>query len=228
MEDFFLKLSIMLVPGLMAITCHELAHGLVAFRRGDDTAYRLGRLTLNPLKHIDIIGMLMLFLIGIGWAKPVPVNFGRLKNPKRDMIWVAAAGPITNLVLAGVCGILLRLLYHLARNTTQALVVPILLMLAFGVFINLVLAIFNMIPIPPMDGGRVMVGILPGRAAMALAGFETYGMIAILCLFILFPSVLSLVISPPLYAGLHLIIGPEIMGYLRSLPVFAQLRIFPF
>ena len=218
----------MLVPGLMAITCHELAHGLIAFRLGDDTAYRLGRLTVNPLKHIDLFGTLMLFLVGIGWAKPVPVNFGNLKHPKRDMIWVAAAGPITNLVLAIACGALLRLLYHFGRGASPELVVPLLLMLAFGVFINLVLAIFNMIPIPPMDGGRVMIGILPGRAALMLAGFETYGMIAVLCLFILFPSVLGYLITPPLYLGLDQIIGPEIMGYLRSLPVFAQLRIFPF
>jgi len=228
MEDIFLKISIMMVPGLMAITGHELAHGAIAFQRGDDTAFRLGRLTLNPLKHIDIVGMLLLFLIGIGWAKPVPVDFSKLRNPKRDMIWVAAAGPLTNLLLALLCGGLLRLLYRFGGNGMQELIVPLLLMLAFGVFINLVLAIFNMLPIPPMDGGRVMVGILPQRAATVLSRVEPYGMIGILMLVVLFPAVLGTIIVPPLYAGISLIIGPEIMGHLRSLPVFHQLKIFPF
>jgi Zn-dependent protease len=228
MEDIFLKISIMLVPGLMAITGHELAHGLIAFQRGDDTAFRMGRLTLNPLKHIDIVGMLLLFLIGIGWAKPVPVDFSKLRNPKRDMIWVAAAGPITNLTLAVICGGVLRLLYRFGDSVILELIVPLQLMLAFGVFINLVLAIFNMLPIPPMDGGRVMVGILPQRAAMALAKVEPYGMIGVLVLVVLFPAILGQIIVPPLYAGISLIIGPEIMDHLRSLPVFHQLKIFPF
>src|SRR5512136_1454185 len=108
MEQFFLKVSIMLVPALMAITCHEVSHGFVAYRFGDDTAKSLGRLTLNPLKHIDIIGTLMVFIVGIGWAKPVPVNFRNLRRPKRDMIWVAAAGPITNFLLASLSAIALR------------------------------------------------------------------------------------------------------------------------
>jgi Zn-dependent protease len=228
MEDIFLKISIMLVPGLMAITGHELAHGLIAFQRGDDTAFRLGRLTLNPLKHIDFVGMLLLFLIGIGWAKPVPVDFSKLRNPKRDMIWVAAAGPVTNFLLALLCGGLLRLLYRFGDRGLQELNVPILLMLAFGVFINLVLAIFNMLPIPPMDGGRVMVGILPHQAATVLSRVEPYGMIGILMLVVLFPAVLSKIIVPPLYTGLSFIIGPEIMDHLRGLPVFHQLKIFPF
>ncbi len=227
MEDFLLKVSIMLVPGLMAITGHELAHGLVAFRLGDDTAYRMGRLTLNPLKHIDVFGMLLLLLIGIGWAKPVPVNFTNLRNPRRDMIWVAAAGPITNLILASGCGILLRLTYQWG-GSMPAVLVPVQLMLAFGAFINLVLAIFNMLPIPPMDGGRVMIGLLPARAAMLLSKVESYGMFLILFLVVLFPSILGQIIGPPLYWGLETIIGTEVMGYLRSIPAFAQLRIFPF
>src|SRR5512136_1635319 len=108
MDNFLLKLSIMLVPGLMAITCHEVSHGFVADRFGDSTAQRMGRLTLNPLKHLDIIGTLMVFIIGIGWAKPVPVNFNNLRNPKRDMIWVAAAGPVTNFCLAFVSAMAMR------------------------------------------------------------------------------------------------------------------------
>ena len=160
MESFLLKLSIMLVPGLMAITCHEVSHGFIAYLRGDNTAKYLGRLTLNPLKHLDIIGTLMVFIIGIGWAKPVPVNFNNLNNPKRDMIWVAAAGPITNVLLASVSAVLLRLLVALgtrqAGNVQFAIFLePIILMLAFSVYINLVLAIFNLVPVPPLDGGRV-------------------------------------------------------------------------
>ena len=108
MENFFFKLSIMLVPGMLAITCHEVSHGYIAWRYGDPTARMLGRLTLNPLKHIDIVGTLMIFIIGIGWAKPVPVVYENLHNPKRDMIWVAAAGPITNIMLATVSAIFLR------------------------------------------------------------------------------------------------------------------------
>src|SRR6202158_4037232 len=100
MEDFFLKVSVMLVPGLRAITCHEVSHGFIADRFGDRTARAMGRLTLNPLKHVDIVGTLMVFLVGIGWAKPVPVNFNNLRHPKRDMIWVAAAGPGSNVVQA--------------------------------------------------------------------------------------------------------------------------------
>src|SRR5512137_678097 len=117
MEPFFgyiqsvlYKISIMLVPGLMAITCHEVSHGYVANQLGDSTARSLGRLTLNPLKHLDIIGTLMVFVVGIGWAKPVPVNFNNLRNPKRDMIWVAAAGPITNFVLAVFSALMMRLI----------------------------------------------------------------------------------------------------------------------
>src|ERR1700686_2313910 len=108
MEDFLLKLSIMLVPGLLAITCHEVSHGFVAWHFGDPTARMMGRLTLNPLKHIDIIGTLMIFIIGIGWANPVPVVYQTLRNQKKDMIWVAAAGPITNLTLATVSAFAMR------------------------------------------------------------------------------------------------------------------------
>ena len=108
MDHFFLKLSIMLVPALMAITCHEVSHGFVADRMGDNTARFMGRLTLNPLKHLDIFGTLMVFIVGIGWAKPVPVNFNNLRHPKRDMIWVAAAGPITNFCLATLSALALR------------------------------------------------------------------------------------------------------------------------
>jgi Zn-dependent protease len=214
MENFFFKLSIMLVPGLFAITCHEVSHGYIAWRYGDPTARMLGRLTLNPLKHIDIIGTLMIVFIGIGWAKPVPVVYENLRNPKRDMIWVAAAGPITNLLLAFVSAMFLRGLVTFANPAATAgsqlamVIEPLVLMLAFSVYINLLLAIFNMIPLPPLDGGRVLSGLLPYRQANALARIEPYGMVIIIAL-VFFTNIFAYVIFPPLTIAVHLLAGPQ-------------------
>ncbi|KAA0895125.1 site-2 protease family protein [Oryzomonas rubra] len=214
MENFLFKLSVMLVPGMLAIVCHEVSHGFIAWRYGDPTARMLGRLTLNPFKHIDIIGTLMIFFIGIGWAKPVPVNFSNLRNPKRDMIWVAAAGPITNLILATVSAFLLRGLVAVDNSmvaqgsTLSMLVEPVALMLAFSVYINLLLAIFNMIPVPPLDGGRVLVGLLPYRQASAWARIEPFGMVIIIVL-VFFTNIFSYVISPILNVGVHMLAGPQ-------------------
>lgn len=233
MDSFLLKLSIMLVPGLMAITCHEVSHGVIAFMRGDNTAKYLGRLTLNPLKHLDIIGTLMVVLVGIGWAKPVPVNYANLANPKRDMIWVAAAGPITNMLLASLSAAVLRLLIAFGNGMSSQLqftmfLEPIILMLAFSVYINLVLAIFNLIPVPPLDGGRVMVGLLPYRQSVAYAGIERYGMLAIILLVVFFPAFLSYIIVPPLYFGLNLLLGPATLDFLVNNTALRRLGIFPF
>jgi len=213
MDELLFKLSVMLVPGVLAIVCHEVSHGLVAWRFGDPTARMMGRLTLNPFKHIDIIGTLMIFIIGIGWAKPVPVVFSNLRNPKRDMIWVAAAGPITNITLATVSAFLLRGVVAFGSpampGSTLAMVTePLIMMLAFSVYINLLLAIFNMIPVPPLDGGRVMVGLLPQQQANALARIEPYGMIIIIVL-VFFTNVFSYVISPLLNIAIQLLAGPQ-------------------
>jgi Zn-dependent protease len=213
MENFLLKISIMLVPALMAITCHEVSHGFIANLRGDSTAKSLGRLTLNPLKHLDIIGTLMIFIIGIGWAKPVPVNFNNLRNPKRDMIWVAAAGPVTNFLLAALSAAALRGLALLGGRLpenlmSQAFLEPILLMFAFSVYVNLLLAIFNLIPVPPLDGGRVLVGILPYRQAVMWSKIEPYGMIIIIVL-VFFTDLFSYLIVPALHLGVGLLAGPE-------------------
>lgn len=213
MENFFLKLSVMLVPALMAITCHEVSHGFVADRFGDRTARYMGRLTLNPLKHLDIIGTLMVFIIGIGWAKPVPVNFNNLRHPKRDMIWVAAAGPITNFCLATLSALALRGLVALGETVPDAAMIqmiidPIALMLAFSIYINLLLAIFNLIPVPPLDGGRVLVGLLPYRQSMAYSRIEPYGMIIIIAL-VFFTNLFGYIISPLLNAGVHVLAGPQ-------------------
>lgn len=222
MEDFFLKLSVMLVPGMLAIVCHEVSHGYVAWRYGDPTAKMMGRLTLNPIKHIDIFGTLMIFIVGIGWAKPVPVVSENLRNPKRDMIWVAAAGPITNLILATVSAFLLRGLVSISNpagsgSAISMLLEPLAMMLAFSVYINLLLAIFNMIPMPPLDGGRVLVGLLPYRQAYALSRIEPYGMIIIIFL-VFFTNIFSYVISPLLSIGVHMLAGPQsglVMGVTR-------------
>lgn len=222
MESFFLKLSVMLVPGMLAIVCHEVSHGYVAWRFGDPTARMQGRLTLNPLKHIDIIGTLMIFFVGIGWAKPVPVVYENLRNPKRDMIWVAAAGPITNIIIATVSALLLRGLVSLGNPASSLsplnmLLEPVVLMLAFSVYINLLLAIFNMIPMPPLDGGRVLVGLLPYRQAVKLSSIEPYGMMIIIAL-VFFTNMFSYIVSPFLRFGVHLLAGSQsgiVMGVTR-------------
>lgn len=212
MDAFLFKLSIMLVPGLFAITCHEVSHGYIAWRFGDPTARMLGRLTLNPLKHLDIIGTLMIFIIGIGWAKPVPVVFENLHNPKRDMIWVAAAGPVTNFALATVSAALLRAIVVFGNPAVLSpitfIIEPLVMMLAFSVYINLLLAIFNMIPVPPLDGGRVVVGLLPYRQSAAWARIEPYGMLIIIAL-VFFTDLFSYVIAPVLNAAVHLLAGPQ-------------------
>jgi Zn-dependent protease len=178
----------------------------------------MGRLTLNPLKHLDVLGTLMVFIIGIGWAKPVPVNFNNLRNPKRDMIWVAAAGPITNFSLAFLSALLMRGILAasagISGGSPAMFIEPIVLMLAFSVYINLLLAIFNLIPVPPLDGGRVAVGLLPYRQAMLFSRIEPFGMIIILALIFLpdvlhLPSIFEYVISPILNAGIHLVAGRE-------------------
>jgi Zn-dependent protease len=210
LEQFFFKLSIMLVPALMAITCHEVSHGFVAYRFGDGTAKSQGRLTLNPFNHLDIIGTLMIFIIGIGWAKPVPVNFNNLRNPKRDMIWVAAAGPVTNFCIALVSAMLMRLIISLAGQTSGMAYFfePMILMLAFSVYVNLLLAIFNLIPVPPLDGGRVAVGLLPYKQAIFWSRIEPYGMILIIVL-VFFTNMFSYIISPALGLGIRLLAGPH-------------------
>lgn len=191
MEIMLVKISVMLVPGLLAIVLHEVAHGYVAERLGDPTARMLGRLTLNPLKHIDPFGLVVLFLVGFGWARPVPVNPLNFKQPRQDMVWVALAGPVTNLVLAGISAFALRLLLMLPLADPQlgggflSLGKPLILMASFSLYINLLLAALNLLPIPPLDGGRVITGLLPETQAKWLAKVEPFGfMILILVVFV--------------------------------------------
>ncbi|MFQ5984457.1 MAG: site-2 protease family protein [Alphaproteobacteria bacterium] len=176
--------SVWVLPVLFAITLHEAAHGYVAWRLGDDTAYRLGRVTFNPLKHIDRFGTVvlpaLLLLIRspivFGFAKPVPVNFARLRQPKRDMIWVALAGPGVNIGLALFSTWLLRFVYLLPGPLAQWTA----LTLVASLLINVILAVFNMLPLPPLDGGRVAVGLLPRWLALPLARLERWGLFIII------------------------------------------------
>lgn len=177
------ELAILIPPLLLALTLHEYAHGWVADRLGDPTARLQGRLTLNPLPHLDPIGALAFLLLKFGWAKPVPVNSSNFKNPLRDMMWVAAAGPAANLLLATASSLALQEIpWGSFPATASWLVAPLRMMLLQSVWLNVILAIFNFVPIPPLDGSRVLMGLLPPREAVAYSRLEPYGFIILIVL----------------------------------------------
>jgi Zn-dependent protease len=181
------RFAINALPVIFAITVHEAAHGYAARHFGDMTAFKMGRISLNPARHIDPIGTLLVpavtMLLGgilFGWAKPVPVNFGRLRHPKRDMFWVAAAGPGANLVMAVLWALLIKASPMLPAYLEQ----PLALMGAAGIWINVILMVLNLLPLLPLDGGRIMVSLLPQRLAWQFAKIEPYGFIILLILMV--------------------------------------------
>lgn len=204
-QDIVWQLSVWALPVLAAIVFHEVSHGWVANRLGDPTAARMGRLTLNPIAHIDIVGTLlvpaMLIVMGgpvFGWAKPVPVNFGNLRDPRRDMIRVSLAGPAMNLLLALVSLIVLKLIVLNGAasqgGASSYVLLPLAYMMQASVSINVVLAVFNAFPIPPLDGSKVLMGVLPDEMAMQLARLEPYGFIIIIVL--LATGILNVLLVP--------------------------------
>lgn len=205
------QIAAWLLPVLLAITVHETSHGLIARRFGDHTAEMQGRLTLNPFKHVDPVGTilvpgLMLLLPGgfvFGWAKPVPVDWRNFKNPKQDMAWVAAAGPASNLLMGFAWALVARLALTLPADTWGT--APLLFMGVAGIFINTILMVLNLLPLPPLDGGRVLTGLLPAPYAYKFSRIEPFGFIILLAL--LMTGILGMVMWPlvqtvlTLYAG---------------------------
>ncbi len=211
MESIVQNLIIYAVPILFGLTIHEFAHGLLADRLGDSTPREMGRLTLNPLAHLDLIGTVVFFVTqAFGWAKPIAINPENLKSPRRDMMWIALAGPFANFALALFCALVYHALNYLVISGIFAagwLLVPLQQMLVAGVVVNISLGLINLIPIPPLDGGRILAGILPETASGYLQKIDSYGAIILIVLvlsdsvsFLLFP-LLSTLTNLLLYSG---------------------------
>jgi Zn-dependent protease len=202
------KIVIYAPPIIFAITVHEAAHGYAARHFGDMTAYNAGRITLNPLKHIDLFGTILLPLMTIllggilfGWAKPVPVDFSRLRHPKKDMLWVAAAGPASNFLMA----IFWVFVIKLTMGAPESISFPLAEMGKAGIGINIVLMVLNLLPLPPLDGGRIAVSLLPMHYALKFAQIERYGFVILIAL--MFSGVLNKILDPFINAVYALIIS---------------------
>ena len=205
MDHLIQLIAVAAIPILFAITLHEAAHGYVARHFGDMTAYQAGRISLNPLRHIDPVGTILLPLLTLalggilfGWAKPVPVNFGALRHPKQDMLWVAIAGPASNLLMALLWALMIKLVWLFPGSYFSE---PLLEMAQIGIKINVILMVLNLLPLPPLDGGRVAV--LPHRQAYQLSRIEPYGLFILIALAI--TPVLGWIITPLFGAVMNLI-----------------------
>ncbi|MCB1802019.1 MAG: site-2 protease family protein [Gammaproteobacteria bacterium] len=217
MEELTLvqRIAIWALPLVFAVTVHEAAHGWVADKLGDPTARKLGRITLNPLPHIDPVGtllvpMLMLTFTGflVGWAKPVPVAFNRLRSPRRDMAIVAAAGPGSNLVMAVLWSLVLLVAHNLV-HTVQSIALPLMLMAVAGVFVNLVLMAINLLPVPPLDGGRMLNGFLPQGLSRLYMKLEPFGIFILIALIMV--GVVKVLLWPVVVGGIVLLPGTELV-----------------
>ena len=195
-NNFLQQLTILAPPFLLALTFHELAHGYVAWNLGDPTAKNAGRLTMNPLKHLDPWGVIAFIIMKIGWAKPVPVNPNYFKNPQKGMLLVALAGPGANVLLAIASAILLKLLL-ISQVLPLFILKPLVGMLVASVWINIMLAVFNCLPIPPLDGSKVLMGLLPPQTARSYAKLEPFGFLLLLALFYtgIIPKIIMPIIS---------------------------------
>ncbi|OYY62240.1 MAG: site-2 protease family protein [Hydrogenophilales bacterium 28-61-11] len=222
------KVAVFALPVIFAITLHEAAHGYVARFFGDMTAAMQGRITVNPLKHIDPVGTILVPLVILltskllgggailfGWAKPVPVNFAQLRRPKQDMLWVAAAGPGMNFVMAVFWALMIQLGHALANSFST----PLMLMGAAGVFINVILMVLNLIPLPPLDGGRIAVSLLPMKQAISFSRIEPYGFFILLGL--MFSGILGIIMWPliSLFIGFTALVtgldAPQLLGLIQ-------------
>lgn len=211
MDEFSLiqKIIVWVIPVIFAITAHEVAHGWVALKLGDRTAQMMGRLTLNPLKHIDPVGTILvpgvLLVLGgfiFGWAKPVPVTFQNLRHPKSDMVWVALAGPIANLIMAFIWALVAKLGLTLLQSGME-IGAPMVYMGVAGVLINTMLMMLNLLPLPPLDGGRVLVGLLPGPLSWRVSQIEPYGFFILVGL--LYFGIIGMVLWPMMSAFFSLL-----------------------
>ncbi|WP_456433828.1 site-2 protease family protein [Thermosulfuriphilus sp.] len=216
MNEILLRIVLLILPILAAVTVHELAHGYVAYRLGDPTAKKMGRLTLNPFKHLDLLGALVFFLTqAIGWAKPIPVDPRYFRNPRQGMIWVSLAGPGANLLLAVALAAVLRLgpvIYGLfsavSAPLAAAILKPLFLMAYLAVQINIGLAVFNLLPVPPLDGSKILYGLLPFNLARRYAYLEPVGFVIILAL--VFTGIIDKIILPPIIWLSALLLGSQI------------------